>query len=1476
MNFLSRTFKKMTAILASLTVLTGIFIPMFSFASSSAALSGTVHVDVDPDAGSYIVYNNVTGDIVVPLSSGDKTFTQVMGDYRIEYQELLNFTTPAPESFTVVPGGFVTLLGSYQSNQNMGTVNVVVSPTNGKYEIRNSVTQDIVVPERTGARSFTLPYNDYLVDFKDIGPAYVTPDDIKFTLDANNPNLTIEGIYESPIFEGTITVNVSPSNGEYVIKNAATKEIVVPERTGSRSYTLPYNDYVVEFQDIGPNYQTPEPQNAFLNAATPDLTINATYAPINQMGKLDVIVSPATGTYVVLNNVTGDTVVSQTTGTAGFSLPFGDYRVVFQDISPAYYTPSPVALTLDVNNPSEVVNGVYTTVPATGTVVINVFDQDRNPITDADWSLSTCANSTGPCVPHSNGAESVNLPNVSTGRYGIDANLTPGYSSIVFLSEQRKVLNAGDTIVFNIQYIEDQVIDQFANVEVTTTPVAGEIRINGNVVGTPGAAGDFIPLGGFPVDVTVTNTISFGPVGGYTAPDPIVIDPGTLTAGDLVQYTGVYEEIVRQQEAILEITTTPVAGEIFVDGVSQGTLSVDVNGDIETFEFKVTTPGDYTVSFGDVTGYRTPADQTITVTQAHIDLNTYIAVTGVYVDENARAILEITTTPVQGEISVDGVSLGLPPLDVNGDIDVLKFHIDTPKDYMVSFAPVAGYITPLPQQIRVLQADIDSNRQFQVTGVYTPVNTAGEARLEFTTTPVVGEISVDGTVLGTPTAPGVPIVKTTSTPVTFTVSYADVAGYITPADQVITVDQTQVDNGDTISIVGEYTAREAVLAVSTTPVVGFITVTGDNGFNFGGTPTGADTPLNIPVSMIGKYQVTFGDVAGYTTPDPIEVAIDQSSIDAGTVIPLVGVYTVDSTPMATIVVTTNIPAPITVDGAVVGISPVTLDVDVRTEHRIEFPDIAGYIAPASIRIDVGSLSQGTTSTYHGEYLLENAVLTISKTATEQVIANNNKRVDYTIRVERVMDNGQPILVNLNDTMTGSGSLSNNGGIMNYVPNTFSCAGVSCQGGNLADQSVQFTLDSLGSFAEIKYQMLSSNAGQTTLATLNNTATAQFEVNGNAQTIQASHQVTVDAAPGVQPPNNGGGGGGGGGSHRIFRGDFGIDVTKYVSVDGENFYDASTEGLAVIIPENQDTRLTFKVKIHNPNRISARDITYKHFFAPGESDMTAGTIEAVRGAELDEDGNVYIKYIRGNQTQSFTYQLLVSENGENPNAAIDGVELVHFVSGTMKPWDGHTYLGIGDKEQSYIKAGDVQTAQINRPGRTPSSNSTGGVLPITLQADKSAAEIGEMVNYILTLTNNSDEDMTNLMVAHSYPEELEITSRGGGQDDGRELTWGSPILRPGDSLTYRFQAKVVAGQAGQRVRSHVRAMVSQFENVAPAESYLTIIGGIGNQPGRAVQLAATGPGTVTALSLLSILAYYGYGALGRKRYELVKAAALQPL
>ncbi|NIS80701.1 MAG: hypothetical protein GTO14_10940, partial [Anaerolineales bacterium] len=140
--------------------------------------------------------------------------------------------------------------------------------------------------------------------------------------------------------------------------------------------------------------------------------------------------------------------------------------------------------------------------------------------------------------------------------------------------------------------------------------------------------------------------------------------------------------------ATLSVDTTPVKSEVFVNDVSWG-LAPQSN---------TVTAGTYTVSFSDVAGYVTPGSQIVTLVDGESR-----TVVGVYNEEEGT--LSVDTTPVKGEVFVDGLSWGIAP---QSRTVVVGSHT-------VSFGDFFGYDTPSPQAVTVVTGETAS-----VLGTYEP------------------------------------------------------------------------------------------------------------------------------------------------------------------------------------------------------------------------------------------------------------------------------------------------------------------------------------------------------------------------------------------------------------------------------------------------------------------------------------------------------------------------------------------------------------------------------------------------------------------------------------------------------------------------------------------------------------------------------------------------------------------------------------
>jgi len=255
---------------------------------------------------------------------------------------------------------------------------------------------------------------------------------------------------------------------------------------------------------------------------------------------------------------------------------------------------------------------------------------------------------------------------------------------------------------------------------------------------------------------------------------------GNMGFSDIIYFT-----VSVPTTGALTVTTDPIAGEVFVDGASWGLAP----------QSRTVKVGTYTVSFALVGGYLTPSNELATVYE---DQETVVE--GDYEEiPLAKGALRVTTTPVSGDVIVNGSSWGLAPQSRTVDVGT----------YNVSFGSVAGYYTPDWQLVKVkenVEAVVDQGYEL-ITG-----------KLTITTTPVVAEVFVNGTSWGT--APQSRVIQVG----TYTVAFGDVEGYYTPADQVVSVHDAEISIKSVYESRAVFPSQLQVLAIADFAIIAVILV----------------------------------------------------------------------------------------------------------------------------------------------------------------------------------------------------------------------------------------------------------------------------------------------------------------------------------------------------------------------------------------------------------------------------------------------------------------------------------------------------------------------------------------------------------------------------------------------------------------------------------------------------------------------------
>jgi len=225
---------------------------------------------------------------------------------------------------------------------------------------------------------------------------------------------------------------------------------------------------------------------------------------------------------------------------------------------------------------------------------------------------------------------------------------------------------------------------------VTTTPVSGEVFINGESWGIAPQSRD-MTIG--------TYTVSFGDVAGYYAPSDQVV---TVYENEEALVEGIYEE-KPPANGTLTISTTPVAGDIYVDGEYKATGYWSEEVEV----------GTYTVSFGDVADFSNPANQTVEVSEDQVTEVTgvYEPVPGVVVKEITEPELVNATNPFRVNATEEAATY-LIISEISDPITIIVKNITDP----VGVDPPPGTWKVLGNyvQINVSNTDITVNATIRI------------------------------------------------------------------------------------------------------------------------------------------------------------------------------------------------------------------------------------------------------------------------------------------------------------------------------------------------------------------------------------------------------------------------------------------------------------------------------------------------------------------------------------------------------------------------------------------------------------------------------------------------------------------------------------------------------------------------------------------------------------------------------------------
>jgi len=429
---------------------------------------------------------------------------------------------------------------------------------------------------------------------------------------------------------------------------------------------------------------------------------------------------------------------------------------------------------------------------------------------------------------------------LSVGSHSLSFKEVTGWSKP---DPQAVTVSANQTKTVTGTYIE---IPPTGTLSITTTPVNGTISVNGVQKGTGSWSGT-VNAGSY--------TVTFGTISGYTTPNPQTV---TVTANQTKTVTGTYVEI--PPTGSLKVTISPQAAinagaQWQVDGGAWHT-SEDTQSELSV--------GSHSLSFKEVTGWSKPDPQAVTVSA-----NQTKTVTGTYIEIPPTGTLSITTTPVNGTISVNGVQKGTGSW--SGTVNA--------GSYTVTFGTISGYTTPNPQTVTVT-----ANQTKTVTGTYVEIPPTGSLKVTISPQAAINagaQWQVDGGAWHTSED-----TQSELSVGSHTLSFKALTGWSKPGNQTVTI-----TSGQTTITSGIYTQQTGSLKVTISPQAAINAgvqwrVDGGAWHNSGYTQSGLS---------VGSHSLSFKEATGWTKSGNQTVTINsgQTTITSGTYPPPAGSLSLD-------------------------------------------------------------------------------------------------------------------------------------------------------------------------------------------------------------------------------------------------------------------------------------------------------------------------------------------------------------------------------------------------------------------------------------------------------------------------------------------------------------------------------------------------------------------------------------------------------
>ncbi|MCG8375279.1 MAG: hypothetical protein MI702_02225, partial [Chlorobiales bacterium] len=492
----------------------------------------------------------------------------------------------------------------------------------------------------------------------------------------------------------------------------------------------------------------------------------------------------------------------------------------------------------------------------------------------------------------------------------------------------------------------------------------------------------FNDLSGWTTPATETVTVQ------EASPAPA---PASATDGNDASVTGTYTLILGSLE--VNVATSPnydplnssatwtLSQTSTVSGITFSTISRSGSKTINDVPL-----GDYEVVFDDAAGWITPGNKSLTLSSATTE-----STTGTYALQVGTLNINVESSPNYDPLNSSATwtlnqtasTSGFPFSTISGTGS--QSFSDVPYGtYEVVFDDATGWETPGAQTLLLPAVQDRANSvnptvtsdEASATGTYVlkvgtlTVNIASDPDWDDTNDNAGWTVTAQSTVSGISFTPvsGTGTQTINDVPLgIFDIDYADRTGWVTPASDTVTVEETspapaESSDGNDASVTGTYTLEMIDLTVTITTSHSPSSIPGSAPWSVSGTTTGgpsfstSGTGSGVETIPTGDYTISYGDFTNWDTPADEPIAVNIAREVVGLYVRHLGSVEVFITPDAAIA-----------GGAGWRTNPNEGWRDSGTTASgiptgivyVEFNDATDYFTPSSVQVII---TDGTTQT----------------------------------------------------------------------------------------------------------------------------------------------------------------------------------------------------------------------------------------------------------------------------------------------------------------------------------------------------------------------------------------------------------------------------------------------------------------------------------------------------------------------------------